>query len=181
MSTESAAKVVNFVKECSQCRVMLPLSDFYSHSEGKYGVHSFCKTCHKEDSRVREITNPESYKVRRLEHKKKYRENVDPQILARSRKNTDYKRKYGLSLEEADIILKGQRGLCANRACGKEISISIGSKKKEGTACVDHCHDTGKVRGILCNSCNTSLGHLEQKNKVMGLTDYLHNNLATKG
>jgi hypothetical protein len=39
---------------------------------------------------------------------------------------------------------------------------------------VDHDHKTGKVRGLLCNTCNTSLGLLsEDKNRITGLITYL--------
>ena len=80
---------------------------------------------------------------------------------------------YGLSLDEADSMLKSQMGLCANRACGKEISL-YGKDGKIASAAVDHCHSSGKVRGIVCSRCNLALGYLDNKNLVLGLTEYLN-------
>jgi hypothetical protein len=57
------------------------------------------------------------------------------------------KRKYGMSLEEFDRILAEQGGACA--ICGQT---------SNETLCVDHCHQTGKVRGLLCRRCNGGLG-----------------------
>ena len=58
------------------------------------------------------------------------------------------KRDYGLSLKQYDQMLAMQDGRCA--ICGNP---------PEGRVlCVDHSHETGKVRGLLCHHCNTALG-----------------------
>jgi hypothetical protein len=63
------------------------------------------------------------------------------------------KRKYGLTFETRDALLAAQEGKCA--ICSR--SIVFGTA---GGAHVDHCHTTGRVRGILCGGCNTALGKL---------------------
>ena len=61
------------------------------------------------------------------------------------------KRNYGLTFEEFDAMLSGQDNCCA--ICkGKE---TYGRHKR---FTVDHNHKTGKIRGLLCNHCNTALG-----------------------
>ncbi len=69
-------------------------------------------------------------------------------------------RKYGISLEQYDLMYgysQGQCGICkATIAHGLEPDVKVGLK-----ACVDHCHTTGKVRGLLCHYCNRSLAFLE--------------------
>lgn len=65
-----------------------------------------------------------------------------------------YKRVYGIGLEDFLELLDKQRGKCA-------ICLGVGFKMHEGikeTLVVDHCHETGKVRGLLCNNCNRGLG-----------------------
>ena len=66
------------------------------------------------------------------------------------------KRLYGLSPADYDALLAKQDGVCAT--CGKP--------SKE-TLCVDHCHATGTIRGLLCRKCNTGLGCYEDDPATM--------------
>lgn len=59
--------------------------------------------------------------------------------------------RYGLSGEQFDALLAAQHGGCA--LC----STTFGTKATP-TLCVDHDHRTGRVRGLLCHSCNAALG-----------------------
>jgi recombination endonuclease VII len=82
----------------------------------------------------------------RLRHRWK----TDPQF--RERKNRTIRkqyllRKYGMSLEQYDALLASQNGACA-----------ICKKRSPQTLCVDHCHKTNFVRGLLCRKCNSSIG-----------------------
>jgi hypothetical protein len=63
------------------------------------------------------------------------------------------KQKYGLTLAAYRAMEEGQKGLCA--MCGKP---PTGGHKK---LYVDHDHKTGKIRGLLCSSCNCGLGWIE--------------------
>lgn len=65
--------------------------------------------------------------------------------------------KYDLSLEEFDDLLASQGGACAicRSANWEQIGLA-------GRALVDHDHETGRVRGLLCNSCNSRLGWFEE-------------------
>jgi hypothetical protein len=71
------------------------------------------------------------------------------------------KRKYGLTLEQFDEMLAAQGGGCG--ICGK-----LGADN------VDHDHETGRVRGILCWNCNIAIGQLEDnEDRVLALAAYL--------
>lgn len=59
------------------------------------------------------------------------------------------KSKYNLSTEEFKQMFEAQEGKCA---------ICQTTDPGKANFCVDHCHTTGKVRGLLCDSCNTALG-----------------------
>ena len=63
------------------------------------------------------------------------------------------KRNVGFSEEKYDILYKEQNGRCA--ICG------INENELSARLCVDHCHVTGKIRGLLCNHCNLALGHFK--------------------
>lgn len=79
----------------------------------------------------------------------------------------NYKQKYGISEQTFFKMLKEQKGVCA--ICGRaKSSDKLMSKRRLH---VDHNHTTGRVRGILCNWCNMSLGWTERYKKE--LTAYL--------
>jgi len=63
-------------------------------------------------------------------------------------KDRQLRRTYGITLEDYAALLDQQGGVC--RLCGKPPS------KK--SLHVDHCHESGKIRGLLCSKCNTALG-----------------------
>jgi hypothetical protein len=76
--------------------------------------------------------------------------------------------KYGISIEEYNVIFAAQNGRCY----GCERHQSILDKKLS----VDHNHTTGKVRGLLCGTCNVALGMLKDDPKILGnLIAYLTN------
>lgn len=71
-----------------------------------------------------------------------------------------YLNKYGLTMEQVeDMKSKG----CA--ICGR--AELDGGRWGNGSMHIDHCHDTGKVRGCLCHSCNVSIGHLNHDPKLL--------------
>ncbi len=73
----------------------------------------------------------------------------DPAARARDR-NRFLVYAYGLTREKYDLMVASQNGLCA---------ICRNPPGKKGLV-IDHCHDTGVVRGLLCHSCNIGLGAL---------------------
>lgn len=64
-------------------------------------------------------------------------------------KNRQLKHRYGMTMEEYDNILVEQKGVCA--ICG-------GLPNKTKGLCVDHSHENGNIRGLLCGPCNKGLG-----------------------
>jgi len=79
--------------------------------------------------------------------------------------------KYGITLDEFFVLYIEQCGLC--KICGTEIGLTSADGN---VAHIDHNHDTGKVRGLLCMSCNQGLG-LFKDNPVFldRAIEYLHN------
>lgn len=72
---------------------------------------------------------------------------------------------------EVDEILKCQGGSCGGCGC---TLVRGGKKVKANMLCVDHDHETGKIRGLLCHACNRTLGFVKDRPDVLrALADYL--------
>jgi len=70
--------------------------------------------------------------------------------------------KYGLSEKDFNLKCEQQENRC--KICGKF----------EQTLYVDHCHETGKIRGLLCSNCNTGLGMFKDNiNNLLNAVEYL--------
>lgn len=82
---------------------------------------------------------------------------------------------YGLTVEQYDAMFLAQRGLCA--VCRRpETSLRRGKVKSLD---VDHNHETGQVRELLCGACNPALGLLkEDPLRIRALADYIERHNA---
>lgn len=89
--------------------------------------------------------------------------------------------KYGLSQSQFVELWLRAGGRCENKGCRAKLHSQLvpGSNGSDTKRChIDHCHDTGFVRGLLCPSCNIALGHLgdsveEARLRADALIDYL--------
>jgi hypothetical protein len=68
-------------------------------------------------------------------------------------------RRFGITVVDYEAMLKKQRNRCAICRCKEP-----GGR---GTWKIDHCHKTGKVRGLLCHHCNFGLGHFKDSLKII--------------
>lgn len=81
-------------------------------------------------------------------------------------RNSTLKRLYGITIEDYDAMLVSQGFACA--VCEAPPSACV-----QGTLSVDHCHSTGRVRGLLCDKCNRALGLLNDDMVLIArLLDY---------
>jgi len=119
--------------ECTRCHKVKHKDAFTRRKGRNKPVASWCKACHVENAQ----SNP------------RYKE------LSR---NVHLKRTYGLTLQEYEEMFLQQKGLCAICRQGEVISSN---GNEIDNLCVDHCHDTGQVRSLLCKSCNSGLGYFK--------------------
>ena len=81
-----------------------------------------------------------------------------------------YSRIFKISRELARELYHKTLGVC--ESCGD----AYNSEKHTKRFCIDHDHETGDIRGILCGDCNVSLGKLrDDENRILGLYNYLRN------
>lgn len=150
------------IKLCPTCKKEKTL-DFYSvYKIGKRKGHpaGSCKEC------------------RSLLHKNRKRK--DPSIYERIEWPSKLKRLYGITVDQYEAILKRQGGVCA--ICKSRSSYSRNYKTvspEKAKFSVDHCHTTGKVRGLLCSKCNRALGLINDNiESVFRMADYLKKHLT---
>lgn len=103
----------------------------------------------REKERARYAANPEKYR----EKSARQRQCDDPERRREVYRRAHLKRLYGITPEDFDAMLAAQGGCCA--ICGTD------TPRGRGRFHVDHCHTTGRVRGLLCTLCNTSLHRAE--------------------
>lgn len=66
---------------------------------------------------------------------------------------------FGITLADYEAMMVAQACVCA--ICGKPETRIDNRTKQPSRLAVDHCHSTGKVRGLLCSACNKGIGHLK--------------------
>lgn len=114
-----------------------------------------------------EVSNYEKYgkkwyeknKESELERNKHYYQDVGKQKKLEDypeRRRRILKSRYGITPETFDKMLKSQNNKCAICDNGYHLTMHI-----------DHCHITGKVRGLLCNNCNRGLGHFKDSMRLL--------------
>lgn len=142
------------MKTCSQCGVEQPITE-YHYKRGQ--TQNRCKKCRSAYQKAHYLANREREReVRKawyeknksavsIKMKRQYKENPEKFVYARKL------RKYGLTKERYEAMLAEQGNAC-------EICRSI----FVATPYVDHCHDTHRVRGLLCSQCNTGYGLLKE-------------------
>lgn len=131
--------------KCTCCKKEKSKEDFSVYN-GR--INKQCKVCREYHNSLWK-ENPNRYRDKRKEY---YRRTREIHSL-RNFKNSILK-KYNLTVEQYNLMLLTQKNRCA--IC--EINFS-----KEIKPCVDHCHQTNKVRGLLCRKCNLSLSYIESK------------------
>ena len=194
------------VRKCKKCLKEHPIEKFHKHPRGKNGRRSRCVECTTVESRIlrqrdgyekhrkakkahyERVKNIEEERQKRNERQRKYRaENPEVRIRNREYRRLHLKRyqatefesqlrtKYHMSRDQFFTMLNGQDGKCA--ICRTVLAVET-SRKAKNRKCIDHDHDTGKVRGILCSPCNSGLGYFgDSLSRVEAAADYLRKNV----
>ena len=111
---------------------------------------------------------------------------LDRNTTAKTWRDTNLRRTYGITESEYDQLFLEQNNQCL--LCGKNpeewskdayVGAGPGNRPvKHRKFCVDHCHDTGKIRGILCWNCNNGLGQFKDNPEVLRkAADYIEINV----
>jgi hypothetical protein len=126
-------------KRCKECLQVKPLQEFYKQKNSKW-YSSYCKPCCTKRTAILRKSMPSSRAAEKLKYKTK---------------------RMGTTAEWFESRMQLQDGKCAICKCTETHSVKRESSTVRSLA-IDHDHDTGKVRGLLCFRCNTSI-HLIEK------------------
>jgi Autographiviridae endonuclease VII len=158
------------LKICGRCRVEQPIANFGLHSKACDKLQNDCAACKRIIAVEWRRKNPERSKATNNAWNAKNREKVNAWARRSYRRNAvkrahkQRQRRHGLLPHTEDELTKVQDGKCPG--CLNNLS--------EVTRHIDHDHATGKVRGILCQKCNMSLGLLKDDPEILiRLANYL--------
>ena len=127
----------------------------------------------REYARVYRENNAEKVRQQKAASYQRDKEKIlgNPRKVEASRRY-HLKQTYGITLEEYDMLMEAQQGLCAG--CGTD---TPGGRFKNFP--VDHDHQTGMIRGLLCQTCNMVLGLAnEDPDRLRDLADYLSRHMG---
>lgn len=146
------------MRTCSICKIEKNKAEFRVKTNGC--LSSFCRECSAAYQKQYQEKNKE-----RLKEKKKHYHSQTKEY----RRWYTIKKRYGLTKEEYENMLLLQNNKCA--ICENTKS----GHRNTDEMVVDHCHKTNKVRGLLCNRCNTLLGLIEDNPTFMqNISKYLN-------
>ena len=162
------------LKKCHRCKDHKEISLFGTRSSNQDGKDIYCKSCVITYNNARKF-KPNYKGSKRCSTCKETKEKVNfhknrnitdglegrciPCGQKRSR-DIELKRRYNLTEDEFDKILKDQGGTC-------KICNNTSSNSRIVKLSVDHCHETGNVRGLLCSNCNMGLGRFKDNAELL--------------
>jgi hypothetical protein len=132
------------MKVCRICDRKKTLVDFNKKSSSSDGYRSECRECQKKSAKDRYNIDPNAHKQRTKVNQRSYTA-----------------KKFGLTFSELEAMYVQQDNRCA--ICG------VSEEDHGKYLAIDHCHQTGKVRGLLCMSCNTGLGNFKDRSDLLML------------
>ncbi len=133
-------------KKCRDCKTILIPSDNWKPSAVKRRDY-LCKSCRRDKSKANYAKDLIANRKKGREKARNWRKNNPVKALAADL------RPFGLTVDGYNQLVKDQNGVC--KLCDR-----FRPNKRAKRLCVDHDHKTGKIRGLLCDPCNRSLGVL---------------------
>lgn len=163
------------MKRCSGCGEERPLEAFHIDRRQNDCRKSKCRSCtNKVKARWRASNRGRVSSQKRASYER-HRDKYLFYMRSTERREKWFrwklKRQFGITPEDFERLMEAQGGCCA--ICGKPPEETNNHPQKHRLH-IDHCHKTGKVRGLLCNTCNVGLGCFRDSPGLMILAiDYL--------
>jgi hypothetical protein len=142
------------LKWCPACKRLLPVAEFQKNKRAWDGLYDRCRECNAAATSAwyAERSQDLEWTRRKNERQVARRAANKGEKQARDDKRYALKGLYGITIEQFGSMLAAQRRRCP--ICHRVF-------ESDRDAHVDHDHDTGRVRGLLCNNCNNGLGRFK--------------------
>lgn len=151
-------------KVCMDCKSKLPLSFFHKRTDAKDGLAPRCKQCaiakvqqwqrdNKDKVNAKNRTWKAAHPERVRATAKRYRRTLSAVQREHKNRRDALRANYGMTIAEYDALLFSQNEVCA--ICKKP---SPNFRRLS----VDHNHETGAIRGLLCALCNVAIAAVER-------------------
>jgi hypothetical protein len=180
------------MKKCTVCNKVKSLEEFHKKTSSKDGKASYCKACkalkgkeyylREESKEKRKLSSQLYYENNKEsidEYRKKWREEhreykkeydiiyrqknkeriiSDKKLWHKSDNGKNYRlvKNFGITLEEYNKMFDEQKGLCY--ICSEADTVKLA---------VDHNHNTGAIRRLLCKKCNVAIGLLKEDPQII--------------
>lgn len=148
------------MKHCNSCNQDKELSEFGKDKYSKDGYTDYCKECRNAQARHRAKMKPAVYGRDNWKFKEYRKAYYNKPENKRKYKSQMLKQTYGITIEEYEALLEKQNNVCA--IC-KQPELTVRNKN----LAVDHCHKSGKIRGLLCSHCNRAIGLMKDDYKIL--------------
>lgn len=170
-------------KRCNKCKKIKPKEDYTKrhYTNGKISLVNNCKECSREISKANHLVKKTKQKISednllsntklckycnkvldisnfRLSKNNKNIPNKQCNKCNELQKEHFFKYEYGISLKEKRLLIEKSNNKC---------NICQIVFKSESEAYLDHCHNSKKIRGILCLTCNAGIGYLKDNIELL--------------
>jgi hypothetical protein len=129
------------MKICVKCKELQPIGQYWKDKQKNDGLRPYCKNCERD----------------RYTSKEYYAQRKDPKYVAI--KHRHKMKKYGITEEDFIAMENAQNSCCA--ICDRP------ENKMNTKLSVDHSHESGNVRGLLCSNCNRGLGFFKDSPELL--------------
>lgn len=145
-------------KYCPTCRQEKSTEEFGLDKNRTDGLRSQCKTCKKAAYDEWRRQNPEKHRAASSRYNQKMRQDQPDKFRADNRRRA-LAANYDMTPQDYEEKYLAQKGLCA--ICGRPERVFDSRTNSRRNLAIDHNHMTGQIRDLLCGSCNTAIGKLE--------------------
>lgn len=157
-------------KVCTTCKVEKSFDLFSKDKQSKDGLTYNCRDCRNAKAKLHPSNSKEKRDLRNLKFKDARRIYYAKPENQKRLRNEMLRKAYGITLEDYNNLFEQQQGLCG-------ICCQPQKSERNKSLAVDHNHETGKVRGLLCDRCNRGLGLLRDNKQILQQAiDYLTRN-----